>query len=95
MKEITEKLIEFRNRRGWAKYHTIKNLAESVNIEASELLKCFQWDQSPDYNAVQDEIADVAIYLLYLCREMEVDLQLLIERKMAKNALKYPERGKT
>ena len=41
-------LIQFRDSRGWKKYHNLKNLAESVNIEASEILEIFQWKTNKD-----------------------------------------------
>ena len=90
IKEITADLINFRNDRDWGKYHTPRNLAESISLESAELLKCFQWGQAPDYQAVQDEIADVAIYLLYICDSLDIDLRQAIYQKIIKNSGKYP-----
>lgn len=90
MKELIDKLRKFRNDRNWAKYHTPRNLAEAISIESAELLKCFIWGKKDtDWAGVMDEIADVAIFLLYLCDYMEVDLKTVIERKIAINAEKY------
>ena len=44
MKETMQKIMEFRDERGWKPYHTPENLAKSISIEAAELLECFQWD---------------------------------------------------
>lgn len=91
MEEIIKELIEFRDKRSWQKYHIPRQLAESVSIEAGELLKCFQWGQEVDLPAVMDEVADVAIYLLYICEVFNVDIKYAIRKKIEKNAVKYPE----
>ena len=91
---------QFQRERNWAKYHTPKNLASSVAIEAAELMEHFQWltpeesyevKHDPDKKeAIADEIADVASYLLNLCLKLDVDLASEFARKMKKNAIKYP-----
>ena len=91
--ELTTELIAFRDARNWAKFHSVDNLAKSVCIEAAELLECFQWQVGVTANVtanVGDEIADVAIYLLTLCHELDFDLAELIRAKVAKNGEKYP-----
>lgn len=72
--ELHARLIEFRDRRDWRKFHTPRNLAMSVSIESAELLELFQWKSDGDIEnakadndfvaAAGDEIADVLIYLV-------------------------------
>lgn len=90
MEEIVEALVKFRDDRRWQNYHTPRNLAESVTIEAAELLKCFQWDKDINHYNLADEIADIAIYLHYLCEHFSWRLNDLIWQKIAKNEVKYP-----
>lgn len=90
IKEITAKLIEFRNKRNWKNFHTEERLAMSAHIEAGELAKLFQWGKAPYPEDVKDEIADTGIYLLYLCEKLGFDFENIILEKMEKNAIKYP-----
>lgn len=91
IEQLTREIVAFRDARDWAQFHTPRNLAASISIEAGELLECFQWTE-PACNraAVEKEIADVAIYLLILCHETGVDLPDAIRRKLAINGVKYP-----
>ncbi|WP_312471543.1 nucleotide pyrophosphohydrolase [Neobacillus sp.] len=95
MKDIMQKIIEFRDERGWARYHNEKDLAISISLEANELLENFQWRSSEEAVAeslqnIKEEMADVFIYLLQLAEKMNVDLEEEAFKKMEKNALKYP-----
>ena len=95
MKELMQKIIEFRDERGWATYHNEKDLAISISLEANELLENFQWRNSEEAVAeskqnIKEEMADVLIYLLQLAEKMNVDLEEEAFKKMEKNALKYP-----
>lgn len=100
LRELEERLVEFRDARGWKSYHTPKNLAISAVIELGELFEHFQWKsdeeilnsmKSPEKKeAVADEIADVIIYLVLLAHELEIDLEEALERKLKKNEAKYP-----
>lgn len=77
--------------REWTKYHTARNLAESVTIEASELLELYQWDLNETTEdparagKVQEELADVLIYCIGLANVMGTDLTNAILDKMRKN----------
>ncbi|MDQ0884890.1 MULTISPECIES: nucleotide pyrophosphohydrolase [Peribacillus] len=95
MKQLQNKVIKFRDERGWQKYHTPKDLAISLSIEASELLENFQWKSDQEaivknMENIKDEMADVFIYLLMLSKELNVDLEKAVETKLQKNAGKYP-----
>lgn len=90
-----QKIIEFRDERGWVSYHNEKDLAISISLEANELLENFQWRNSEEAVAksrqnIKEEMADVFIYLLQLAEKMNVDLEEEAFKKMEKNALKYP-----
>ncbi|MBE0439051.1 MAG: nucleotide pyrophosphohydrolase, partial [Gammaproteobacteria bacterium] len=89
----------FRKERDWEQFHTPKDLAISLSIEAAELLEWFQWRTNDEINAqlqtdkriaLEDELADVAVYLSYLCHDLGIDLNQAIANKVAKNAQKYP-----
>lgn len=89
--ELKERIRKFNSDRDWAQFHTPENLAKSINIEAGELLECFQW-LSENYNLedVKDEMADVFVYLLDLADKLNVDLVDITNKKMDKNETKYP-----
>lgn len=93
-------LFRFRDERNWKQFHTLRNLIASVSIEAAELLELTQW-QSDDalqaakhepafQQALQDECADVLMYLLLVADEAGFDLLQAAAAKLKKNELKYP-----
>lgn len=97
--ELLEKLIAFRRERDWEKFHNPKDLAISLSIEAAELLEWFQWKTNDEIvmqldsdkrESLEDEVADVAVYLTYLCHDLGIDLNQAIATKIKKNAIKYP-----
>ncbi|AEK72929.1 nucleotide pyrophosphohydrolase [Thermococcus sp. 4557] len=100
--ELEKRVVAFRDERGWAKYHTPKNLAISAAVELGELLEHFQWEGDEEIReavkdrakkeAIADEIADVMIYLTLLAHELGIDLDEAVERKLEKNGEKYPIR---
>ena len=89
-KELLEKIRKFNNDRDWDQFHSPENLAKSVSIEAGELLECFQWNNKNDLENVTDEMADVFVYLLDLANKLDIDLLEVTDKKIDKNALKYP-----
>ncbi|WP_438970507.1 nucleotide pyrophosphohydrolase [Methylophaga sp.] len=97
---ILEQLIAFRKERDWEQFHTPKDIAISLSIEAAELLEWFQWRshdevsqmlESDKREHLEEEIADVAVYLSYLCHDLDIDLNEVVKKKMTKNAVKYPK----
>lgn len=95
---LRDRLREFAAQRGWRQYHTPKNLAMALIVEAAELVEQFQWD-TPDESqrlapakaaAVRDEVADVLIYLVEIADVLDIDLISAARDKIAKNAAKYP-----
>jgi NTP pyrophosphatase (non-canonical NTP hydrolase) len=98
VEDVLKRIRQFRDERDWMKFHDPKNLAMSISIEAAELLEHFQWktgEEAVEYavknrEAIADEIADVAIYLLEFADNVGVDLVTAVHRKLDKNAAKYP-----
>ncbi len=95
---LRQRIREFALARAWERYHTPKNLAMALSVEASELLEPFQWltpEQSrqldpTQHEAVRQEIADVLIYLTRLADVLDIDLLEAAADKLAINARKYP-----
>jgi NTP pyrophosphatase (non-canonical NTP hydrolase) len=95
---LQEALEDFARERDWNQFHSPKNLAMALSVEASELLEHFQWltpEQSADLDTatrdeVAEEIADVQIYLLRLADKLSIDLETAVQEKMEKNREKYP-----
>ncbi len=95
---LSSRVAEFAAARDWDQFHSPKNLAMALSVEAAELLEHFQWlseeqsrTLSPEKVAeVETEMADVFIYLLRLSDKLGVDLMAAAERKLAANAEKYP-----
>ena len=97
---LRDALRRFAAARDWQQFHTPKNLAMALAVEAAELLEHFQWltaEQSAGLDArtkraVADEIADVLLYLTRLADVLEIDPLAAAKRKMTVNARKYPVR---
>ena len=88
-------VAKFRDERDWARFHSSKDLALSVSIEAAELLECFQWSgddlEAPERSAeIEAEMADVLIYLAMLADHRGIDLDRAVRAKLAANEKKYP-----
>lgn len=95
MKNVYEKIMEFRDQRNWKQYHDEKDLAISISLEANELLENFQWKSSEEALAtsrqnIKEEMADVFIYLIQMADKMDMNLEEEVIRKLEKNAKKYP-----
>lgn len=88
---IIEMINQFRDARGWKKYHNLKDLAISVSLEASEVLEIFQWkdskeELSEDEKAkLKEEIADTLIYLLYMVDKLKMNPYEEIQKKVEIN----------
>jgi len=92
-------MAKFVDERDWNRFHTPKNLAASICIEAAELLEHFQWREADQCERnklppeklleIGDECADVLAYLLSLANRLDLDLAEVFDRKMKQNAEKY------
>ena len=95
---LTSRLATFAAERDWQQYHSPKNLAMALAAECGELLELFQWLDdaqsrqltSEQRDAVGLELADILFYLLQLSRELDIDLDAAVERKLTINAERYP-----
>jgi NTP pyrophosphatase (non-canonical NTP hydrolase) len=95
---LTRQLRDFAAQRDWERFHSPKNLASALSVEAAELLEHFQWlteDQSRNLDAaakeaVGREIADVLLYLLQLADKLGLDVAHEAHKKLVLNAVKYP-----
>lgn len=91
-------LREFAAERDWEQFHSPKNLAAALSVEAAEILEHFQWlgeDESRNLlpakrDEVADELSDVLLYLVRLADKLDIDLHQAAELKLVKNAAKYP-----
>lgn len=98
LEQIRQKVLTFRRERDWEQFHDPKNLAEGLAIEAAELLENFLWKKTGESRQldeaargrVADELADIFVFMLYLCEEFNIDLLAATGRKIEKNAEKYP-----
>lgn len=96
--DLRDALRRFARERDWDQFHSPKNLASALVVEAAELLECFQWlteEQSralsdDDKRKVTEELADVFLYLIRLADKLDADLLEGARDKIAKNAEKYP-----
>ncbi len=96
MDELIQRLRQFRDERDWGQFHTPKDLAISVNIEAAELLELFQWrseklkEDEELVEKTRSEAADVFLYLLMFCDTMGIDLAVAAHEKISQNQSRFP-----
>jgi len=97
--DLQKRVAKFREERDWKQFHTPKDLAISIAIESAELLECFQWKnekvvseylKSEKSSEINEEMADILIYLVNLSDILGVDLIKAANDKFSKNATKYP-----
>ncbi|MCJ0765662.1 nucleotide pyrophosphohydrolase [Variovorax terrae] len=98
IQQLIQRLQQFADARDWGQFHSPKNLASALIVEAGELLEHFQWmseSQSRELNEekkqqVAYEMADVLLYLIQLSSALNIDLLTAAKKKMALNEQKYP-----
>jgi NTP pyrophosphatase (non-canonical NTP hydrolase) len=96
--ELRDKLRAFAAERDWDQFHSPKNLAIALSVEAAELLEHFQWVTGNEsgllppekLGQVREEMADVLLYLVRLADKLDVDLLDASRKKLIRNAEKYP-----
>ncbi|MBV6703164.1 nucleotide pyrophosphohydrolase [Kitasatospora aureofaciens] len=100
---LRQRLVEFAAAREWEPFHTPKNLAAALSVEAGELLEIFQW-LTPEQAAavmsdperahrVRDEVADVLAYLVQFCTAVGVDPLAALAAKIERNEERFPAPG--
>ena len=96
--ETLELLLNFRKERDWDQFHSARNLAAALSVEASELLEHFIWAsdkqvpviQEENKAAIDSEIADITILLSYLIHDLKIDIDAVVAAKAEANRAKYP-----
>ena len=98
LSDLTAAVLKHRDDRHWAQFHTPKELAISLCVEAAELLALMQWKSPAQLeqilaakrDRVQDELADVLHSLLLLAGDLKISLGDALLKKLKKDAAKYP-----
>lgn len=98
--DLREAIRKFRDERGWFHYHTPKNLAMSIAIEAAELMEHFQWlteGESAKHvcdnhiaKQISEELADILIYCFAFANRAEIDVSRAVQSKLSRNEKRFP-----
>lgn len=93
---------DFVARRGWYRFHTPRNIAQALAVEAAELLRLFQWgcgDTEEELVSltpkIMDELADVQLFVVSLASSLDLDLESAVLSKLRKNESRWPESDAT
>ena len=97
IKDLTKRIIAFRNARDWAQFHNPKDLALSLVLEATEVLEHFQWKSPKEVEEyvktnkddIAEELADVFNWVLVMSHDLGIDIAEESEKKIKKNEEKY------
>lgn len=98
LNELKQRLQQFVDERDWEQFHSPKNLAMAMIVEAAELVEHFQWNTEAESHELSDEkreqvgheLADTFVYLLRIAQVLDIDLIEATNNKITLNALKYP-----
>lgn len=103
LNDLMQDFQRFANERDWEQFHTPKNLAMALTIEAAELMEIFQWKTAEEALAflngagekkerekIEAEVADIFLYLMRICQRLKIDPLESSRKKMVHNAEKYP-----
>ena len=99
LKDLTDRIVSFRDARNWKQFHNPKDMALSLMLEAGEVAEHFQWKKPDEIeahlagegrSALGDELSDVLYWVLLMAHDLGVDLPEAFDRKMEKNGEKYP-----
>ena len=96
--ELTADIFQFREDRDWQQFHSPRNLAMAISVEAAELLEPFRWASDAEALTIastrrtelSDEIADLVILLTYMAKDLHIDIPTAVATKLKANAAKYP-----
>ena len=93
--ETIRRVIQFRDDRDWLQYHTPKDLAISMCLEAAELLEVFQWSGTDlqcegKLDKIREELADILSYCILMADVCGLDLDEIMNAKVDRNEMKYP-----
>lgn len=98
IKDLTEKVINFRDERDWKQFHKPKDMAVALSLEAAEVLEHFQWrseKEAEDYvkahrSEIGEELADVFYWILLISHDLKIDIVDTFIKKIKKNGENYP-----
>ena len=92
IESITERIKHFNAERDWEQFHNPKDLAISISVEANELLECFLWKNPDEANKdkIKEELADVLILAFQMAYKCGLNIEEIMNDKIALNAKKYP-----
>ena len=95
---VIKEIVKFRDDRDWLQFHDPKNLSQAISIEAAELQEIFLWQSTEESKSlpsnklleVKNEIADIFIFMVYLCNHFEINILEAVQTKLHLNKTKYP-----
>lgn len=98
LKELTKKVIAFRDARDWKQFHNPKDVALSLVLEATEVMEHFQWKNAKEMEEhlknnkgeIAEELADVMYWVLLMASDFNIDIADAVCKKIEKNDKKYP-----
>ena len=98
IKDLTKKIIEFRDERNWKQFHNPKDVAISLSVEAAEVLEHFKWKSNEEIEKyiktnkkeIGKELADVLNHILILAHDLDIDIVKATKEKTKENHRKYP-----
>jgi dCTP diphosphatase len=98
LKDLTARIIAFRDARDWKQFHNPKDVALSLVLEAGEVMEHFQWKSKDEMNKyvvdskeeISEELADVLYWVLLMSHDLNIDILKSLEKKIKKNESKYP-----
>lgn len=98
IKDLTKRIIAFRNARDWKQFHNPKDVALSLVLEATEVMEHFQWKSKEEMEKyiktnktdIGEELADVLWWILLMSHDLNIDVLIALEKKIKKNEDKYP-----
>ncbi len=98
LKDLTARIIAFRDARDWKQFHNPKDLALSLVLEATEVMEHFQWKSQKEMDKyiidskdeIGEELADVLYWVLLMSKDLNIDIVKALENKIKKNEAKYP-----
>lgn len=97
IKNLTKRIIDFRDARDWKQFHNPKDVALSLSLEAAEVLEHFQWKNGQELDEyvqthkehIGEELADVLYWVLLMSNDLDIDIAEALSKKMDQNAEKY------
>src|SRR3989338_2433328 len=98
LKDLTKRIIAFRDARDWKQFHNPKDVALSLVLEAAEVMEHFQWKSREEMEKyivtnksdIGEELADVLYWVVLMSADLDIDLLDALEKKIKKNEAKYP-----